>query len=246
MPYSETLAVVADADEQGARQALSALETLRIPAKRVLNGIAALRAVEELTPDILLLNASLPPCDGAWLADRVYKSALLVHPAVLISRVPGLRLPGEEELLERGAALLDRPLRLEALQQALAETDVAVRRTSGRIRRRLEELLGRLDLPEHDGRDYLGFAVLMAYQDGRLNNQLTKKLYPMVAERFGVSAKKVETAMRYAIELAWKNGRIEEQYGIFRGTIDAQRGKPTCGEMIAQLSDILRLEEVRV
>ena len=60
----------------------------------------------------------------------------------------------------------------------------------------------------------------------------------------GVSARKVEQSMRYAIELAWKRGRIDEQYRIVRGTIDAQRGKPTCGEMIAQLADILRMEEV--
>ena len=61
----------------------------------------------------------------------------------------------------------------------------------------------------------------------------------------GVSARKVEQNMRYAIELAWKHGQIDEQYRIFRGTIDAQRGKPTCGEMISQLADMLRMEEVR-
>ena len=74
--------------------------------------------------------------------------------------------------------------------------------------------------------------------------RLTTALYPLVGRRHGVSARKVEQSMRYAIELAWKRGRIDEQYRIFRGTIDAQRGKPTCGEMIAQLADILRMEEV--
>ena len=79
----------------------------------------------------------------------------------------------------------------------------------------------------------------------RLARALTTALYPMVGRRFGVSARKVERSMRYAIELAWKYGQIEEQYRIFRGTIDAQRGKPTCGEMISQLADMLRMEEVR-
>ena len=102
-----------------------------------------------------------------------------------------------------------------------------------------------LGVPEHEGRRYLECAVGYAYQDMRLLRGLTGKLYPMVAERYGVSARKVEQSMRYAIELAWKHGRIDEQYRIFRGTIDAQRGKPTCGEMIAQLADILRMEEVR-
>jgi hypothetical protein len=44
------------------------------------------------------------------------------------------------------------------------------------------------------------------------------------------------------IEVAWRTGEIDEQARIFGDTIDARRGRPTCGEMIAQLADILRWE----
>ena len=49
-------------------------------------------------------------------------------------------------------------------------------------------------------------------------------------------------AMRHAIDVAWRTGEIEQQQAIFGDTIDARRGKPTCGEMIALLADILRWE----
>ena len=116
------------------------------------------------------------------------------------------------------------------------------RRVPEKTAARLEQLLTRLGLPNREGRAFLNKAILCAWQDGRLLQALTKRLYPMVAECFGVDAKKVERDMRRTIEYAWKYGAIDEQYAIFGGTIDAQRGKPTCGEMIAQLADILRLE----
>ena len=51
-----------------------------------------------------------------------------------------------------------------------------------------------------------------------------------------------ERAMRYAIDAAWRTGQIDNQHRIFGDTIDARRGKPTCGEMIAQLAEELRWE----
>ncbi len=121
---------------------------------------------------------------------------------------------------------------------------MANRRLPEAFRKRRDELLDRLGVVGHEGRAYLETAVGYAWLDARLSRSLTTALYPLVGRRHGVSARKVEQSMRYAIELAWKRGRIDEQYSIFRGTIDAQRGKPTCGEMIAQLADILRMEEV--
>ena len=44
------------------------------------------------------------------------------------------------------------------------------------------------------------------------------------------------------VDAAWRAGDIDQQQKIFGDTIDARRGRPTCGEMIAQLADILRWE----
>ena len=66
--------------------------------------------------------------------------------------------------------------------------------------------------------------------------------YPEVARQTGLSPAQVERALRHAIDAAWRNGAIEHQHRIFGDTIDARRGKPTCGEMIAQLAEELRWE----
>ena len=208
------------------------------------DGLEAMRLVEERLPDTLLISATLRPGDGVWLAQAVMRRPLPVRPGIVLMRLPGLLLPQRAWLNANGAAVIERPARQEALAGALAQTDVPCRHLPDGFCKRRDELLDRLGVTGHEGRTYLEAAVGYAWLDMRLARSLTTALYPMVGRRFGVSARKVEQSMRYAIELAWKRGRIDEQYRIFRGTIDAQRGKPTCGEMIAQLADILRMEEV--
>ena len=246
MPARAKTAVVAEPERSERERVcgmLAALGFARISTAE--NGFSALSLVEANLPDALVLSATLRPSDGVWLARAVLQKPLPVRPAIVLTRVAGLLLPGAEGLLAEGVAIIDRPVRQEALSEALAQTDVCVRKLPERFIQRRDALLDRLGVTGHEGRAYLETAVGLAWMDMRLARRLTTALYPMVGRRHGVSARKVEQSMRYAIELAWKYGQIEEQYRIFRGTIDAQRGKPTCGEMISQLADMLRMEEVR-
>ena len=245
MAAQEKTALVADPSrEERARLAALLGEFGFVRVLEAGDGLAALRLVESALPDALLISATLRPGDGVWLARAVLDRPLAVRPGIVLMRLPGLMLPQRARLDDEGVAIVDRPARRADLAAALAGTDVTRRRLPEMFCQRRDALLDRLGVTGHEGRAYLETAVGLAWLDARLSRRLTTALYPLVGRRHGVSARKVEQSMRYAIELAWKRGRIDEQYSIFRGTIDAQRGKPTCGEMIAQLADILRIEEV--
>ena len=97
-------------------------------------------------------------------------------------------------------------------------------------------------MPEHPGRLCLYRAVELCWADRRRLNALRAALYPAIARSTGLTAEQVERAIRHVIDGAFRSGAIEEQHKIFGDTIDARRGKPTSGEMIAQLADILRWE----
>jgi len=99
-----------------------------------------------------------------------------------------------------------------------------------------------LGIPDHPGRQFLSEAITLAWVDIGFLDSLKRQLYFTVARKHGTDAAKVERAMRYAIDTAWSTGEIDRQHRIFGDTIDARRGKPTCGEMIARLADILRWE----
>ena len=208
----------------------------------VRSGRAAVEAATRLLPDLVILDEVLPELDGLSAAEALLARPLGVRPGIVLTRLARMRTTRVERLEEAGCAVLMKPVCEAGLDRAIEAVALPARRVPADVRARLKALLDRLGLPARSGRDYLEAAILCAWQDARLTGRLTRELYPLVGELFGADGKKVERDMRRAIEYAWKFGAIEEQYTIFGGTIDAQRGKPTCGEMIAQLADILRLE----
>lgn len=191
---------------------------------------------------VIVIDAVIPSLDGAAAAARLRKMRLTRYPAVIIAAYPGLVVPVRPGM--PGVYVADKPLTDESLDIAIAQTALEMRRMPEDIARSLSGILERLGVPAHPGREYLMDAAFLAHEDRALVSALTADLYPMVAKRAGTAPAAVERAMRHVIDAAWMGGSIDEQYAVFKGTIDAARGKPTCGGMIAQLSEMLRMEDV--
>ena len=202
------------------------------------DGLTALRLVRDRLPDALVADAVLPVLNGETLIERVRRLPLAVYPAMALLYLPGMRVgnPGAD------CVLLEKPVGSDALAAALDALAPERRPVPPEKHVRTVGLLERLGVPEHCGREYLARAAEMAWMDSRLLHALTVRLYPAIAAEFGVDRRHVERAMRHAIDEAWQSGEMEAQYEIFGDTIDAKRGSPTCGEMIAQIADILRWE----
>lgn len=215
--------------------ALGYTETIRAS-----DGLEALRCVAGMRPDALIADAVLPSLDGAALIGRIAEMPLNVVPAMVLLTVPGMTAAaGRTGGL---CAVLERPVKEAELEAALDSMAPERRPVSDTTKKRAEAILESLGVPGHPGREYLLRAILIVRQDARFLNGLTTRLYPAVAETFGVNRRQVERAMSHVIDGAWRSGEMETQYRIFGDTIDARRGNPTCGEMIAQIADILRWE----
>jgi two-component system response regulator (stage 0 sporulation protein A) len=137
---------------------------------------------------------------------------------------------------------LETPVDADRLKAALDALSKRPRALPENKAARLNALLDALGVPLHRGRDCLVLAVALAWHDAGRVASLKDGVYPEVARQTGLSPAQVERALRHAIDAAWRNGAIEHQHRIFGDTIDARRGKPTCGEMIAQLAEELRWE----
>lgn len=108
---------------------------------------------------------------------------------------------------------------------------------------RLANIFISAGIPPHiKGYQFLREAVKQAVNDPGMINNITKMLYPAVAERFGTSPSKVERAIRHAIEVAWSRGKIENINNIYGIKIFSRGDKPTNGELIALVSDKLLIE----
>ena len=81
-------------------------------------------------------------------------------------------------------------------------------------------------------------------ENPKIINSVTKQLYPSIADKFETTPSKVERAIRHAIEVAWKRGRIEAINAVFGARIYLGSEKPTNSEFIALVADKIMLEQM--
>ena len=203
---------------------------------------SALRLAESLLPDLILADAVLPGMDGVMLAKQLLSKPLNRYPAILLMALPGAMISNPNNLTKQGVSVITKPCTEGKIREALEKLTVESRRLPPEKAVHLDMLLDALGVPPHPGRIYLADAVTLTWLDSSLVHSLKENLYPVICRKEDISPAQAARAMRYAIDYAWRTGEIEQQHKIFGDTIDARRGKPTCGEMIARLADILRWE----
>ena len=104
-------------------------------------------------------------------------------------------------------------------------------------------IIHEVGVPAHiKGYQYLREAIIMVINNIDIRNQITKQLYPDIANKYNTTPSRVERAIRHAIEVAWGRGQQDAVESIFGYTVSAAKGKPTNSEFIAMIADKLRLE----
>ena len=150
-------------------------------------------------------------------------------------------------------------LQVEALMKLCTATDEAVRKEAREEiafllqkkpvapaadpEARLRQILLELGAPDHLlGHDYVVEGILMVANDRTYINNITFGLYPQLAARFDTTASRVERAIRHLVEVTWMRGDIDVLAKYFGNTVSMDKGKPTNGEFIARLANVIRKE----
>lgn len=116
----------------------------------------------------------------------------------------------------------------------LTEADICIMRDIVRT-------LRKLGITENlDGFEYLKEAVFMAVKDPSLLSQVTKEVYPEIANMYGKTADSVEHSMRYAIDKGWKSSNVDYIYERFCVSVKALT-KPTTKFFIKNIAMEIRL-----
>ena len=113
----------------------------------------------------------------------------------------------------------------------------------------IRDLLLELGALDHlIGHPYAVTAVLLVVEDRTYIDSITFGLYPQIAAIHNTTASRVERAIRHLVEVTWTRGDWDVLIHYFGNTISANRGKPTNGEFIARLSNIVkqRMKETRL
>ena len=105
----------------------------------------------------------------------------------------------------------------------------------------LRQILLELGAPDHLlGHSYVIQAVLLVLHDRMYINNITFALYPQLAARFDTTASRVERAIRHLVEVTWSRGDLDVLMHYFGNTVNPGKGKPTNGEFIARLSNVVK------
>lgn len=113
----------------------------------------------------------------------------------------------------------------------------------------IRQILLELGAPDHlVGHPYVIQGILLVVQDRTVINSITFGLYPQLAVQFNTTASRVERAIRHLIEVTWTRGDMDVLLRYFGNTVSAEKGKPTNGEFIARMANVVRqrLAEERV
>lgn len=105
----------------------------------------------------------------------------------------------------------------------------------------VRKILLELGAPDHlVGHPYVIRAILLVVGDQLYINHITFGLYPQLAVEFETTPARVERAIRHLIEVTWARGDLDILNKYFGNTISASKGKPTNGEFIARIANVIR------
>ena len=234
------------------------------------DGKEACEKVTSLKPDVLLLDVIMPYLDGLGVLEKLNATKIEKMPTCIMLSAVGqtkitqkaISLGAEhyvvkpfdiEVLINRirdiknykptPTSNLDNCYTSREIKSQYIEINEMDKKNQENLEALVTNIIHEIGVPAHiKGYQYLREAIMVVVQDIDVINQITKQLYPAIAERYGTTPSRVERAIRHAIEVAWARGKNEAVENIFGYTISASKGKPTNSEFIAMIADKLRLE----
>jgi two-component system response regulator (stage 0 sporulation protein A) len=217
------------------------------------DGLEALEKVEELIPDVLILDLIMPNLDGLGVIERLVSSPK--KPKIIVLSAVGQDKITQKAITSGADYYIVKPFDLSILVERVREisydglkikfksTQTSSLDKKNNLEVEITNIIHEIGVPAHiKGYFYLREAIYMVIHNVELLSAVTKVLYPTIAQKFNTTPSRVERAIRHAIEVAWNRGCIETIDDLFGYTIPHDKGKPTNSEFIAMISDKLRME----
>lgn len=222
------------------------------------NGQECLEMLEDMDPDVLVLDIIMPHIDGLAVLQKMRELNKKLPNVIMLTAF------GQEEVTKKAVDLgasyfILKPFDLDNLRDHICQVHGLKPNFESRSRTPREpkeekkpnldasitNIIHEIGVPAHiKGYMYLREAISMVYNDIELLGCITKVLYPDIAKKYNTTASRVERAIRHAIEVAWSRGNIESISSLFGYTVSMTKAKPTNSEFIAMVADKLRLEHM--
>ncbi len=210
------------------------------------DGGEAILAIKTLKPDVVLLDLWFPGYDLASLICEVKRCLKARAPKFILVTGISHRKVLEDAFVSGVSSCVLKPFDYEVLaekiRQVCQERNFRMEDDFD-LEAHVTRIIHQVGIPAHiKGYQYLRCAIMMVVRDNRIIGEVTKTLYPSVAQEFNTTSSRVERAIRHAIEVAWDRGDVDMLNSFFGYTVQNSKGKPTNSEFIAMIADNLRLK----
>ncbi|MGI5852973.1 MAG: sporulation transcription factor Spo0A [Bacillota bacterium] len=232
------------------------------------DGLEALEKIRESHPDVIILDITMPYLDGIGVLEQMPTFEDGTYPRVIV--LTAFEQENMiQRLISLGADYyMVKPFDMNTLferlrqfsrksQSALPQSrehsaeyisaPKAARSKSGSsptdIELEITRVFHEMGIPAHfRGYVYLREAILMSVHDVELLGNITKNLYPKIAEKYKSTPSGVESAIRHTIEVVWQRGNIDYICDFFGYSDGCKSRFPTTASFIAKVTDKIRLE----
>ncbi len=184
-------------------------------------------------PDVVLLDVIMPHLDGLGVLEKLSKISLGKNPIyIMVSAV------GQDKITQKAIALgadyyvvkpfdisvlIDRIKEIknynpEELKREMAGSrelksqyiQVSKKDERENLEALVTNMIHEVGVPAHiKGYQFLREAIIMVVNNINVINQITKELYPEIAQKYSTTPSRVERAIRHAIEVAWRKRRCK-------------------------------------
>jgi len=194
------------------------------------SGALALELLQKSVPDALVLGLSLPELDGLTLLREI--SPNLPKAIVVLADLPDPYIYQSLSILGVHYILLKpcRPLAIYSNLMALMKFDASENENTDPTAIVSAYLTALGFREKHYGTRYLRKVVPLYAQD--TEQRLSKEIFTVVGDAYGVDYRSVEHCVRTAIEAAWKNGDPKVWQRYYPGCTES----PTNKDFIARLA----------
>ena len=237
--------LIADASEQW-RELLERAMGTQYHVRTSPDGPKTLRLAAEFEPDVLVMDLMLAGTDGLGVLKALDGSP--TRPRVIVTgRYFSSFITNALERYQVDDLIL-KPCTVQSITERVEELLAQAEGAPVRLpdpEDHITGLLVRLGAPtSQQGFRFLRTGILLMMEDP--GQQLTKSLYPAIADIYGTSPENVEKGLRTTVTAAW----LKRQDNVWRAFFPAAPGgqipKPTAGQFLHRLTDeVLRVSRKR-
>lgn len=212
------------------------------------NAVSALEIIKDFSVDVVLSGVIMRGYDGFALLDGI-KRMEGKQPMIML-----MSLLCNDDIIKRAAAagvtyFFRKPLSSETVYDRIkfftSDVNVSLLDTA---KYRAEEteitvsnILKSFGISANvNGYRFLRDGIIYSVEHNEAVTCITKRIYPVIAEKYGTTAACVERSIRSALESAWRKADSGIIFDIFGNSLGGD--KPTNSEFIAVVADKVRLD----